>query len=233
MRSGTAMLRVTGPVTSSMSACRGEATKCSPKRSMSYTGPERPTISISQPLHEPASTCRIASARPNSDLARESISCVSVTAPAPSRDSGSVTMPVRWILRNSFMSAVLLPPKGAQHRLAFGEAVTEELASDAQQLPDETTPKRIVRQRPFLARHDQVPRAERGQVLGDGGLIQLERILKLLHGPFGRRKQLEDADARRMAERAKQIGLEGLQLRRRHYINIFEYIEDCVNQPNR
>ena len=34
-RRGTAMLRVTGPVTSRRSAWRGEATKCTPKRSLS------------------------------------------------------------------------------------------------------------------------------------------------------------------------------------------------------
>jgi hypothetical protein len=59
------MLRVTGPVTRSRSAWRGEATKWMPKRSLSYTGLMSPVISISQPLQEPASTSRIASARPN------------------------------------------------------------------------------------------------------------------------------------------------------------------------
>ena len=64
------MLRVTGPVTSSMSAWRGEATKWMPKRSRSYTGLLRPWISTSQPLQEPASTCRMWSERPSTDLMR-------------------------------------------------------------------------------------------------------------------------------------------------------------------
>lgn len=59
------MFLVTGPVTSSMSAWRGEATKWMPKRSMSCTGLLSAMISISQPLHEPASTWRMASERPS------------------------------------------------------------------------------------------------------------------------------------------------------------------------
>src|SRR5690349_19003172 len=55
------MLRVTTPVTSSASACLGDATSRAPYCSASYTGPNAPPISISQPLQEPASTCRICS----------------------------------------------------------------------------------------------------------------------------------------------------------------------------
>jgi hypothetical protein len=49
------MFRVTGPVTRATSACRGEATSRAPYRSASYTGPKALPISISHPLHEPAS----------------------------------------------------------------------------------------------------------------------------------------------------------------------------------
>ena len=58
-RSGSVMFRVTTPVTSSASACRGEATSRAPYRSASYTGPNAAPISTSHPLHDPASTCRI------------------------------------------------------------------------------------------------------------------------------------------------------------------------------
>src|SRR5690606_25349485 len=57
-RSGSARLRVTGPVASTASAWRGEATSRAPYRSASCTGPNAEPISISHPLHEPASTCR-------------------------------------------------------------------------------------------------------------------------------------------------------------------------------
>ena len=52
---------VTGPVTRRTSAWRGEATIPRPYRAMSTTGPETSVSSCSQPLHEPQSTCRIAS----------------------------------------------------------------------------------------------------------------------------------------------------------------------------
>src|SRR5262245_38498841 len=55
------MLCVTTPVTSSASTTRGEATGRAPNRPAAYTGPKAPEISISHPLHEPASTCRICS----------------------------------------------------------------------------------------------------------------------------------------------------------------------------
>jgi len=38
------------------------------------------------------------------------------------------------------------------------------------------------------------------------------------------REQLEDPDAGGVSERAKEVGLECLQLRGDHYIKIFEYI---------
>src|SRR3990170_1297389 len=56
-RRGFAMLWVTTPVTSNPSAWRGEATSLTPIRSASWTGPKQEPISISHPLHDPASTC--------------------------------------------------------------------------------------------------------------------------------------------------------------------------------
>jgi len=50
------MLLVTGPVTSRMSAWRGEATMSRPKRGRSYSGLAAAPSSCSHPLHEPAST---------------------------------------------------------------------------------------------------------------------------------------------------------------------------------
>src|SRR2546430_7872395 len=73
-----------------------------------------------------------------------------------------------------------------------------------------------------------MPRAGGREMLRGGGLIELQRVLQLLHGPLSRCQQLEDADARGMTEGTEQIGLEALKLRRRHYIKIFEYIEDRV-----
>src|SRR2546421_1610151 len=122
------------------------------------------------------------------------------------------------------MSAVLLPAQRAQHRLTFREAMAEELAGDAQQVGDEAAAQRVIGQRAVLARADEVTGAQRSEVLRDRGLIELQGVPELLHGQLPRREQLENADARRMTERAKEIGLERLELRWRHYIKIFEYI---------
>ena len=108
------MFRVTGPVTRSMSACRGEATKWMPKRSLSYTGPVSPLISISHPLHEPASTSRMASARPNSRRARASTSWRRCTASSSSGDSGSVARPTLRIFEKRRISSGGAPRGGAR-----------------------------------------------------------------------------------------------------------------------
>jgi hypothetical protein len=63
------MFRVTGPVTNTASACRGEATSLTPYRYASYTGPNADPISTSHPLQDPASTCRICT-EPDSSAAR-------------------------------------------------------------------------------------------------------------------------------------------------------------------
>src|SRR5437879_6240649 len=109
--------------------------------------------------------------------------------------------------------------------------MAQQLAGHAQQVADQAIADRVMGQRAVLARGDQVARAQRGQVLRHGGLIELQRLLELLHRALSRRQQLEDADTRRVAERAKEIGLDGLELRWLHYINIFEYIEDSVKAP--
>src|SRR6478672_11100697 len=159
-------------------------------------------ISSSQPLHDPASTWRIASARPNSDCARRSISRAIVTASAPSPEIGSVTMPVRRIFANSCMLAATLAPQRAQHRLAFRQAVAQQLTRDAQQLGDQAAAHVVIRERAFLARGNQVAGTQRGEVLRDCGLVEAERVLQVLHAALARREQLQNPDARGMAEGA-------------------------------
>ena len=60
------ILVVTGPVTSSTSAWRGEATIPIPNRWRSVYGLDVRISSCSHPLHDPASTCRTARLRPRS-----------------------------------------------------------------------------------------------------------------------------------------------------------------------
>src|SRR5690606_39248885 len=92
----------TGPVTSSASACRGEATSRAPYRSPSYTGPNTEAISTSQPLHDPASTCRICT-DPASSAASAGAS------PLGRSGAGSATRPVFLIFRHRLTRRLLLP----------------------------------------------------------------------------------------------------------------------------
>ena len=83
------MFRVTGPVTSSRSACRGLATKWMPKRSRSKTGLAVAAISSSQPLQLPASTWRTWSERPK----RPRIRAASAWADSASVGPGRLSSP--------------------------------------------------------------------------------------------------------------------------------------------
>jgi hypothetical protein len=96
-RSGSAMFRVTGPVTSATSACRGEATSRAPYRSASYTGLKAAAISISHPLQEPASTHLTCTEPPNSRACGR-------TSPPERGGAGSATRPAARILRSRPMN---------------------------------------------------------------------------------------------------------------------------------
>src|SRR5262245_20120048 len=159
------MLRVTGPVTRSKSAWRGEATKWIPNRSLSYTGPVSPEISSSQPLQEPASTSRMASARPRSRRVRAASSRATATA-ASSPASGSVTTPVRKILEKSTL-APALASQLAQHRAGADELVVEDAPGRAQERADLGVGDRVTDGGPFLARAHDVLGAQDGELLGD------------------------------------------------------------------
>ena len=60
------MFSVTGPVTTTPSAWRGDATNWMPKRERSNCMFPAALSSASQPLHPPADTCRSLSERPKS-----------------------------------------------------------------------------------------------------------------------------------------------------------------------
>src|SRR5712671_4129996 len=128
------MLRVTGPVTRSRSAWRGEATKWMPNRSLSYTGPVSPLISISQPLQEPASTSRMARARPKSRRDSASTSRTRWTtssSPGASGPIGTETSPTLSIFANSSISRLLWGPGPAGPRnQTAGRGVRRRVGDD-------------------------------------------------------------------------------------------------------
>src|SRR5712691_2191284 len=178
------MLRVTGPVTRSRSAWRGEATKCTPKRSLSYTGRMSPVISSSQPLHEPASTSRIARARPKSRRARASTSWSRRTTSSPPGSRGSVARPIWRIFEKRRTSAAPgLPAQLPEHGLRADEVVVEDSAGHLQQLPDRGVTDGIADGGAFLAGLDDVLGPEHRELLRDGGLVDPEGLLQLVHAP--------------------------------------------------
>src|SRR3990167_2615673 len=232
-RSASAMFRVTGPVTSRQSAWRGEATKCRPNRSRSQCGPVRPAISSSQPLQEPASTCRMWRDRPKRRR-------MSVRRRSPTRSSsevrgaGSATMPV-WSARRSWRSTASAPagprrlaPEGAQHRLGVDQLAVEDPPGDVEQLADQWVAHGVAHGRALLARADDVLAAQHGELGGHGRLVEVEGGLELLYAPLAPAQGLEDADADRVREGLEELRLERLQLVRRrrlgHGVKIYRNI---------
>ena len=74
--------------------------------------------------------------------------------------------------------------------------------------------------RAFAPDADDVPGAQRGEVLRDDRLPEPKLILEGLHRPRADDEALEDADAGGMGEAAKEIALEDLQRRVPLHINI-------------
>jgi hypothetical protein len=59
---------------------------------------------------------------------------------------------------------------------------------------------------------DDVLAAQYGKLLGDQGLVQLKRVLKLLHAALADRQNLENTDANGMSQRPEEFRFEDLQL---------------------
>ena len=95
-RGRAACCDVTGPVTSSPSACRGEATNRTPKRPMSHPMVVRTLLSASQALHPPALTWRRQSDLPNSRRVVRSRAVASLSAWLPRTRSSRVRVASRW-----------------------------------------------------------------------------------------------------------------------------------------
>src|SRR6185312_14225417 len=234
------MLRVTGPVTSSRSAWRGDATKYTPKRSLSYTGPMRPLISSSQPLHEPASTSRIARARPNSCRARASTSCSRRRTSSPPGASGSVARPTRRILDRRRMSAASrLTAQLPEHCLRADEVIVEDATGHLQQIPQGGVAHGVAHRGPLLPGLDDVLGPQDRELLGDGGLVDAEGLSELVHAPLASHEHLEDPDADRVGECLEELGLEHLELPDRGrlplhvhiYMALYEIRQSCPASP--
>src|SRR5882762_7336107 len=96
-------------------------------------------ISSSQPLHEPASTCRIASARPKCSRIRLPSRCSSARSAASGSGAGSLTMPVLAICFSSW------------YILQIHSAVTQiERFVDEREVRNDVAVHRVLEERPIL-----------------------------------------------------------------------------------
>src|SRR5215471_20838868 len=207
------MLRVTGPVTRRRSAWRGEATKCTPKRSLSYTGLVSPVISSSQPLQDPASTSRIASARPKRRRARSSTSWSSRTTSLPAADRGSVASPTWRILeKRRTLPASRLAAQLPQHGLRADEVAVEDPTGDREQVPKRGIANRIAHDRALLASVHDVLRPQHGELLGHRGLVDAKNLLELVHAPLAVDEDFEYSNPKGMRKGFEELCLEHLKL---------------------
>src|SRR5579883_405061 len=143
------MFRVTGPVTISTSAWRGEATNLNPKRSMSWKGLLSAWISSSHPLQEPASTARIERLRPTrlrdarSRRSASSLSCASSGAGASIGRGFEISVRPSVFHMGALLEVVA--GVGAVERLVAEREVRDDISLDCgfQQRPLE--PGRVTR----------------------------------------------------------------------------------------
>src|SRR5262249_21324186 len=173
--------------------------------------------SSSQPLHEPASTCRIASERPK----RARISSASRTpsrSTSASRAGGSVTIP-RCTARRSWRSIRSAPPRHALLALQLAEHVlrplempAEDLPRGVEQLAHRGIAHGVAHGEAILARLDDVLGSQARQVLGDDRLVELQGLLQFLHAAAPVAEDLENAHANRVPEGLEELRLQRLQL---------------------
>src|SRR5262245_32658486 len=144
-----------------------------------------PVISISQPLQEPASTSRMARARPKSDRARASTSWIRRTTSSPDGDRGSVASPIWKILeKRPKLPASRLATQLPKHGLRADEVAVEDPPGDREQVPKCGIADCVAHDRAVLARVHDVLCPQHRELLGHRGLIDSEDLLELVHAPL-------------------------------------------------
>jgi hypothetical protein len=105
-------------------------------------------------------------------------------------------------------------PELAQHRLGSSQLVVEDSTGHVEEVANERIAHRVADGRAFLAGRQDVLRAEHGQLLRHGGLVEGEQGLELLDAPVAGAEDLEDPDANGMRQGLEELGLEGLKIGR-------------------
>ena len=99
----------------------------------------------------------------------------------------------------------------AQHSAGVHQVVVEDAASDGEQVADERITERVTHRKAFLPRLHDVLIPQHGELLRNDRLAERERRLELLDRAAAMDEDLEDADARRVRQRAEELRLERLQ----------------------
>ena len=110
------------------------------------------------------------------------------------------------------LSRAAFAPKLAEQSLGRVELVVEDGAGDIEQLREERVPDAVADRRSFPALGDDALVAEDRELLRHDRLLERQGVLQLLHGPPATHEELEEANARRVRERAEEARLEELQL---------------------
>src|SRR5262249_38748267 len=119
----------------------------------------------------------------------------------------------------------------SEHGASARELVVEDAPGHIEQVADQRVANGIANGRALLARDDHVLGSQDGELLGDRGLVEPQRGLKLLDAALADAQHLEESDPDRMRERLEEIGLEALEVGGRGgsweqhslYIEIFSY----------
>src|SRR5450631_292119 len=228
LSNGWCMLRVTTPVAMTPSAWRGEATTRAPNRSASYTEEKAPPISSSQPLQEPASTCRSCS-EPVTPVGGATLASGGSSAGSTMRPTRRIVLiqligPVPWLCSCALRrgTRVWLPHTSAVRQLLIlavglqipqqihlvGEQPGEHLAGKQQQLGHVFGGDRVDHVVPLLAGHHHAGPAQDGELLGQVRGLEPELGHQLANRVLTLGQQLQDSNSCRVSQRLEELGLQ-------------------------
>ena len=91
------------------------------------------------------------------------------------------------------------------------ELIAEDPARDIQKFAHLRIAQGVADGRPELVRRDDAVGPEHRELLGHDGLRDFQRMLELLHGAIAAPEDLQDANAERVGQGSKELGLERLQ----------------------
>jgi hypothetical protein len=90
--------------------------------------------------------------------------------------------------------------------------IVKDAASYVEQVSDKRITQRITHRQTILLSDHNVLVPQDCELLGDNRLIQFQRYLQLLHGPFAMDQDLKNLDPDGVCQRPEKLGFERLKL---------------------